>query len=55
MKEGDHMDYSLIWKSIMIVFGGTILLRIAGRRHTKIITNEPINQIETKKTVTPFN
>ncbi|MBM7602179.1 uncharacterized membrane protein YcaP (DUF421 family) [Metabacillus crassostreae] len=32
------MDYSLIWKAIVIVVGGTILLRIAGRKSISQMT-----------------
>ncbi|XQY90230.1 DUF421 domain-containing protein [Metabacillus sp. HB246100] len=32
------MDYSLIWKAVLIVLGGTILLRIAGRKSISQMT-----------------
>lgn len=32
------MDMDLIWKSVVIVIGGTILLRIAGRKSISQMT-----------------
>ncbi|HZH58601.1 MAG TPA: hypothetical protein VEY70_03280 [Metabacillus sp.] len=35
------MDIDLIWKSVVIVIGGTILLRIAGRKSISQMTLSP--------------
>jgi uncharacterized membrane protein YcaP (DUF421 family) len=38
MKEGLAMEWSWIWKSVLIVLGGTLLLRIAGRKSISQMT-----------------
>ncbi len=36
--KGDDMDYGLLWKAVIVVLGGTLLLRLAGRKSISQMT-----------------